>query len=140
MQIGVGAATIVITPTVTIADIPAGATFVIVKAMFKYRMLENTYAGVNKLDGATIAGTSQVWQVKETTAGAYVDAINHVDDYNTLADTAREAGDVLPGGINIVAEVNANGNYTFRWLLSKADQDFIKYNDIQVGLVVAYSV
>ncbi|MBA7648816.1 hypothetical protein ES703_56606 [subsurface metagenome] len=134
------AATLVFTPTVTIADLPDGATIVRAIAMFKFRMVENTYAGVNALDGATNPGISQVIQVKETTAGAYIDAINFVDNQFTLADSTREGGDILIGSMNIVAQVDDNGNYTFQWLMRKADQDFINFNDCQVGFRIWYSV
>ena len=134
------AATLVFTPTVTVADLPATATIVRAIAMFKFRMVENTYEGVNALDGATVANTSQVIQVKETTAGAYIDAINFADNQFTLAASTREGGDVLIGSINIVAQVDGNGNYTFQWLLRKSDQDFINFNDCQVGLRIWYSI
>lgn len=140
VQVAAAAGTLAITPTVTVADLPAGATIVRAIAMFKFRMIENTYAGVNKLDGATVAATSQVIQVKETAAGAYIDAINFVDDQFTLADSAREGGDVLIGSIDITGQVDGNDSYTFQWLLANADQDFINFNDCQVGLRIWYSV
>ena len=139
IQIGTAAASIVVTPTVTV-DLPVGATIQRVIAMVKFRMIENTYAGVNKLDGATVASTSQVIQVKETAAGSYVDAIKFVDDLFTLADSAREGGDVLIGSEDISGEVDEDDTYTFRWLLSKADQDNINFNDVQVGLRVWYLI
>lgn len=139
-QVPIGAATLEITPTVTVVGLPAGATIVRAIAMFKFRMVENIYAGVNKLDGATVGSTSQVIQVKETTAGGYIDAIKFVDDQFTLADTIREGGDVLIGNINIAAQVDDNDSYTFQWLLRKADQNFLNFNDIQVGLRIWFSV
>lgn len=140
VQVAAAAGTLAITPTVTVADLPAGATIVRATAMFKFRMIENTYDGVNKLDGGTVAATSQVIQVKETAAGAYIDAINFVDDQFTLTALAREGGDVLIGSIDVSAQVDGNDSYTFQWLLAKADQDFINFNDVQVGLRIFYSV
>lgn len=134
------AATLVITPTVTVAERPVGATIVRVTAMLKFRMIENVYDGANALDGATNPLTSQVIQVKETAAGAYVDAINFVDNQFTFTELAREGGDVLIGSIDIAGEVNDNDNYTFRWLLRKCDGDFINMNDCQVGLRIWYSI
>jgi len=139
VQLGAGAASPVFTPTVTVADLPGTATIVRAVAMFKFRMVENTYAGVNSLDGATVAGISQVIQIKEA-AGAYIDAINFVDLQFSLAEATREGGDVLIGSENIVGEVDVNGVYTFRWLLGKAAHDFINFNDCQVGLRIWYSV
>jgi len=136
------AATLVITPTVTIADLPATATIIRAIAMFKFRMVENTYDGANALDGATVADTSQVIQVKETTAGAYTDAINFADDQFTLDNLAREGGDVCIGSIDISGAgfVDDNDSYTFQWKMRKCDQDFINFNDVQVGLRIWYSV
>jgi len=127
-------------PDITVADLPAGATVVKATVMFKFRMIENTYAGVNKLNGATVATTSQVIQIRSDAPTAYVDAINFVDDYFTLADSAREGGDVIIGTIDVSATVDENDTYNLQWLLARADQDFINFNDVQVGLRVWYSV
>jgi len=138
---GAVAATIAL-GTVTVADLPAGATIVRAIAMFKFRALENTNAGVNKLDGATVVNTSQVIQVADDTPGTYYDAINFVDDQFGMAATTREGGDVLIGSIDIAGsgKVDANDGYLFRWLLALADEDFLQFNDVQVGLRIGYSV
>ncbi len=117
-------------PSVTVADLPAGATIVRAIAMFKFRMVENhTYAGVNSLDGA-----------QEIQVAASVDAINFVTGQFTLAKTTREGGDVVIGVIDIAATVNANGAYAFHWDLAKALQTGINFNDIQMGIRIWYSV
>ena len=117
-------------PSVTVADLPAGATIVIAKAMFKFRMVENhTYAGENKLDGA-----------QEIQVAGSVDAINFVDAQFTLAQDTGEGGDVIIGVINIAGTVNANGAYAFHWDLAKALQTGINFNDVQVGIRIWYSV
>jgi len=136
------AATLVFTPTVTVADLPDDATIVRAIAMIKFRMVENTHDGANALDGATNPDTSQVIQVKETTAGAYTDAINFVDNQFTLDNLTRESGDVLIGSIDISGAgfVDDNGNYTFQWKMRKCDADFINFNDVQVGIRIWYSV
>ena len=134
------AATLVFTPTVTVADLPPGATIVRAIAMFKFRMVENTHDGANALDGATNPDTSQVIQVKETAAGAYIDAINFVDNQFTLDNLTREGGDVLIGSIDIVGQVDGNDSYTFQWKMRKCDADFINFNDCQVGLRIWYSI
>jgi len=123
-------------PSVTIADLPDGATIVRAIAMFKCRMIENhTYAGVNSLDGA------QEIQVKPT-AGAYTDAINFVDEQFTLAQDTREGGDVIIGAIDVSGsgKVEADGVYDFQWDAALAQEDGIKFNDVQVGLRILYSV
>ena len=129
--------------TVTIADLPGGATIVRAIAMFKFRMIENVHATIaNKLDGATVANTSQVIQVADDTPGTYYDAINFVADQFGLAAETREGGDVLIGSIDIsgAGKVDANDGYLFRWLLALADEDYLIFNDVQVGLRIWYSV
>ncbi len=127
-------------PTVTVADLPNGATIVRAIAMFKFRMVENTNAAANKLNGATVAATSQVIQVKESVAGSYIDAINFVNDQFGLAAETREGGDVIIGDIDVSSEVDGNDTYALWWLLGRADLDYLNFNDCQVGLRIWYSV
>lgn len=129
-------------PTVTVADLPSGATIVRAIAMFKFRMVENTNAAANKLNGATVAGTSQVIQVRDDTPGTWYDAINFVDDQFGIAATTREGGDVCIGSVDIAGagKVDANDGYNFQWLLGRADLDNLNFNDVQVGLRIWYSV
>lgn len=127
-------------PDITVADLPAGATIVRAVVMFKFRMIENTNAGVNKLNGATVAGTSQVIQIRSDAPLAYVDAINFIDDLFTLAASTREGGDVIIGQVDVAGTVDENDTYNLRWLLSRADADFLNFNDVQVGLRIWYSV
>jgi len=127
-------------PAVTIDEIPAGATILRAIAMFKFRMVENTNAAANKLNGGTIAATSQVIQVRDDTPGAWGDAINFADDQIGLDGETREGGDVCIGSIDISSIVDGNDIYEFQWLLGRADLDFISFNDVQVGIRAWYSV
>jgi hypothetical protein len=127
-------------PTVTVEGLPGGAAILRAIAMFKFRMVENTNAAANKLNGGTVADTSQVIQVRDDTPGAWGDAINFVDDQFGLASEVREGGDVCIGSIDISGIANGNDIYEFRWLLGKSDLDFISFNDVQVGVRVWYSV
>lgn len=136
---GVAGATVAL-PDITVSDLPAGATPVRAIVMFKFRMIENTYAGVNKLNGATVALTSQVIQIRSDAPTAYVDAINFVDDFFTLASSAREGGDVIIGQVDVAAIVDENDTYNLRWLLARADHDYLQFNDVQMGLRIWYSV
>ena len=143
VQVQITAAGVTITlPTITVAGLPAGATVQRVEVWFKFRMIENTYAGVNKLNGATVANTSQVIQIQDDGGGSWIDAILFVDDFFTLADTVREGGDVIFGAANVGGSgyVDGNDTYNLRFLLGKADQDFITFDDVQVGLRITYSV
>ncbi len=127
-------------PGVAIDGIPAGATILRAIAMFKFRMAENTNAAANTLHGGTVADTSPVIQVRKDTPGAWIDAVNFVDDEFGLAAETREGGDVCIGSIDISGIVDGNDGYEFQWLLGRADLDFISFNDVQVGIRVWYSV
>lgn len=119
-------------PTVTIADLPSGATIVRAIAMLKFRMIENTHAGANALEGA------QHIQV-QASGGTWRDAISLADNLFTFTEAAREGGDVLIGDHDIAVEVDENGAYSFQWV-ANADEEFIQLNDVQVGLRIFYSI
>jgi len=129
-------------PTITIENLPDGATIVEAHLMFKFRMIENKYAGVNKLQDATVALTSQVIQIQDDGGGDWADGINFVDDFFTLASEVREGGDVIIGepNVGVASVVDGNDTYNVRLLLGKADFDFINFDDCQVGLDILYSV
>jgi len=121
-------------PDVVVADLPSGATIVRAIAMFKFRMVEETSSGVNKLNGA------QEIQVRDDSPSAWIDAINFVDDLFTLAANAREGGDVVLGAIDVSGTVDGNDTYNLQWDEAVADADGIKFNDVQVGLRIWYSI
>ncbi|GAI32856.1 unnamed protein product, partial [marine sediment metagenome] len=113
---------------------PDTATIVEAYLMFKFRMIENKYEDVNKLNEGTVALTSQVFQIQDGVGGDWADGINLVDDFFTLASLAREGGDVIIGTLNVgVADVvDGNDTYNVRLFLGKADFDFINFDDCQV--------
>lgn len=131
-----GAQSTIALPSVTVANLPAGAVIVRAIALFKFRMVENTFAGANKLDAAAALPI----QVDDGAATGYVTAIDFVDDAFTLAASIREGGDVIIGDNNIAARVDGNDTYPVRWLDAKADQNNLQFNDVQCGLRVWYLV
>jgi flagellin-like hook-associated protein FlgL len=139
VQIG-GAAGTLSLPSVTVDGLPVGATVLRAIAMLKFRMVENTNAAANKLDGGTVAGTSQVIQVRDDSPGAWADAAPFADGQFGLEGEIREGGDVCIGSINIASIVVGNDGYEFQWLLGKAISDYLRFNDVQVGIRVWYSV
>jgi hypothetical protein len=139
-EVQVNAAGVTVTlPGEVIDRIPAGASILRAIAMFKFRMVENTNAAANKLNGATVPGISQVMQVRDDTPGVWIDAINFVDDQFSLEGQTREGGDVCIGSKDISSIVDGNGGYEFRWFLGKADLDFINFNDVQMGIRVWFT-
>lgn len=127
-------------PTVTVADLPTGATIVKAIVMFKFRVIENTHTETaNKLDGPSSALTSQVIQIDKS-GGTWIDAINFVDDQFGIAKATREGGDVIIGNIDVASEVDENETYELRWLLALADEDLLNFNDVQMGIRIWYSL
>ncbi|KKM98611.1 hypothetical protein LCGC14_1156150 [marine sediment metagenome] len=121
---------------VVVADLPAGATIVRAIVMMKFRMIENTYAGVNRLDAAAVLPM----QVDDVPNTGWLTCIDFVDNAFTLADTAREGGDVILGDVDVAARVDGNDTYDFQWLNAKADQNNIQFNDVQMGIRIWYSI
>jgi len=127
-------------PSVTVDSLPDGAIVLRAIAMLKFRMVENTNAAANSLNGGTVPETSQVIQVRSDTPGDWDDAVAFTDGQFSLEGETREGGDVCIGSIDISGIVTGNDIYEFQWLLGRADLDFISFNDIQVGIRVWYSV
>jgi flagellin-like hook-associated protein FlgL len=138
-QIGGVSATVSL-PAVTAEGLPTGATVLRAIAMLKFRIVENTNAAANKLDGGTVAGTSQVIQVRNDTPGDWADAVPFADGQFGLEGEIREGGDVCIGSVNIDSIVVGNDGYEFQWLLGKAVSNYLRFNDVQVGIRVWYSV
>jgi len=139
-EVQINAAGVTVTLLGVIIDaVPAGATILRAIAMFKFRMVENTNAAANKLNGATVPESSQVIQVRDDTPGAWIDAINFADDQFSLEGQTREGGDVCIGSKDISNVVDGNGGYELQWLLARADLDFINFNDVQMGIRVWFA-
>jgi hypothetical protein len=117
-------------PTVTIPNWTG--TIVHVYAGFKFRMVENTNAAVNKLSGA------QEIQINKA-GGAWTDAINLVDDQFGLAASTREGGDVVMGIIDLVGTIDVfNTTAQFQWDEPLTDQDALHFNDVQTFVIIQY--
>jgi len=127
-------------PAVTIEKIPSGASVLRAVAMFKFRMLGNTNAGANRLNGGTVPETSQVIQVRDDTPGAWGDAINFVDSQYAIEGETREGGDVCFGTLDVSNIVDGNGVYEFQWLLARPLLNYMLFCDVQMGIRVWYSV
>jgi hypothetical protein len=143
IQLQAAATTLAAIATVTVDTLPTGCTVVMAKAMLIFADRYNAHATtVNKLNGATVANTSQVIQVADDTPGTYYDAINLKDDALNTPALSYGAGLPLIGSINLAGagKVDANDVYIFRWLLSRADLDFLNLNDYQIGLRIWISL
>ena len=125
-------------PSVTVAGIPAGATLKRVIAILKYRVAEDTSASDNKI--STAGPVTPAVQVKESVAGVFTDAITIVDDAIQVAASTRDGGDVIVGGIDVKAEVDADDTYDFQLDDILADGANLLLRDLQVGLRVVWTV
>ena len=121
-------------PDITIAGIPSGAVIIKAAVMFKARALENTNAAANKLNGA------QEIQIRDDSPGAWVDAINFLDDMFSIAPSTREGVGVFIGSIDVSATVLGNDTYNLQWDEAVADVANLQFNDAQVGIRIWYSI
>lgn len=121
-------------PSVTVANLPSGATITRVIAMFKYRAAEDTSASANNL---VLAGTEHI-QVDKS-GGTYIDAIQLIASSIQVASSARDGGDVWVGDIDIKSEVDGNDTYEFRFENADALGNNLLLRDVQTGLRVYFS-
>ena len=119
--------------SVTVSGLPSYANIDRVRAIFKYRKVENTNAAGNKLNGA------QEIQVKETVAGSWTDAINFLDDDIQVDGSTTDGGDVVMGNVDVKGEVTGNGTYDLQWDEASVDSDSLVFYSVQVGLVVEWT-
>ncbi len=122
--------------SVVVAGLPAGATIERAIVMMKFRMVENTFAGVNKLDAAA----ALPMQLDDVANTGMLTCLDFGDNLFTFSEAAREGGDIIMGDIDVSARVDANDTYDFQWLNAKADQNNILFNDVQMGIRIWYSV
>ena len=127
-------------PPITVEKLPSGASVLRAVAMFKFRMIGNTNAGANRLNGGTVPETSQVIQIRDDTPGDWGDAINFVDSQYGIDGETREGGDVCIGSIDVSNIVDGNGVYEFQWLLARPLLNYMLFCDVQMGIRVWYSV
>jgi len=114
-------------PDVVVAGLPVNFSVTRVVALFKFRAVENTNAGVNSLSGAQNIQT-------RLAAGAYVNSIGFVNSQFSLPGSIKEGGDVSIGSLDIKTTVTGNGTYNFQWTQGVAAQNNLVLHDVQTGL------
>jgi len=125
-------------PDVEIQGLPSGATVTRAIVILKFRMVENPSASANRLNGGSVSGISQLIQIRQSASGDWLDAVGFVDGQFGLEGQTREGGDVCIGSIDISSVVTGNGILGFRWLLARANADFLNFNDVQAGIRLWY--
>jgi len=126
-------------PSVVVAGLPAGAIVTHAKAIVMSRVIMNDSVATNYLDGATVAVTSQVIQIKKG-GGAWVDAITFLNTQLSIAGTTREGGPVLACSIDLSGTITGNDTYSFQWLLAKALAADLYLQGVHVLIQLDYTV
>jgi hypothetical protein len=141
-QLGVtipAAAGTLVLPDVVVSGVPVGATIVKAKPIGIYRIVDNLNVALNKLNGATVAATSQVIQIAKG-AGPWVDAINFIDDQFSIPGSSREGSRPIACSLDLSAVVTGNDTYHFRWLLARADLDSLYFQGFNMLIQLAFSL
>lgn len=121
-------------PDVVITGIPSGSTLLRVIIILKVRVIENTSAtGANAIQGAQnirVKKSSGAWGTDD------IAAINLADNMWTVAVSTREYGDIVVGDNDVKSEVDENATYNLRFEDADVDYDYLRLNDVQVGIRV----
>lgn len=119
-------------PDVAVGELPAGAVVARVVVIFKVRAIENTNAGGPN----AINGVQSIRGKKSTGAWGIDDlpAINLPDNLWKVAASTREMGDILIGSSDLKPVASGPGAYNFRFEDARADLDYLRLNDVMVGL------
>jgi hypothetical protein len=122
-------------PGIAIEGLPAGAIILQARMLLKFRILENTNANLNSLNGA------QNIQVRKQVDGSWLTGIALAGGEMAIPASMRETGDVLLGTHDIASQFPAEGGQLeFRWTDARAAQDSLNFNDVQMGVRVWYAI
>lgn len=122
-------------PDIVVADLPSGATITRAIMLFKYASREDSSGSANMTDAA------QTMSI-DAAAGrdSVVTAINLPTDSFATAASTKEGGDVVFGDNDVSAEVTGNGTYYSTWELADVDGASLTFTDVQIGLLIWYSL
>ncbi len=122
-------------PSITIADLPAGAAIFRAVMMLKFRTIENTNAAINSVSGA------QNVQAEKAVDGTWTTGIALGGGECSAPASTRESGDVIMGNSDTKSQIPANGeSIDFKWANAKSAQDNLNFNDVQVGLRIWFAI
>jgi hypothetical protein len=119
-------------PDVVVSGLPAGISLVRVVAILKVRAIENTNAGgpnaINGVQAVRVKKSAGTWGVDD------VAAISLPDNLWTIGPSTREAGDLMIGSNDVKSAVDAEGTYNFRFENARVDLNYLRLNDVMIGL------
>lgn len=119
-------------PDIVVPELPAGVLVARAVAMLKVRVIENTNAG-----GPNAINGTQYIRVKKSTGmwgTGDIAAIELPDNLWTVTVSTREMGDLLIGNLDLKSVTDGPGVYNFRFEDARVDSDYLRLNDVMVGL------
>ncbi len=114
-----------------VVSLPSESSILRVVTLIKARAVEDTSAVLNSLSGAQNLRaklSTGVWGVND------IAAINLVDGQFTVVASAKEAGDVVVGDIDISSVVSGDGTYNFRLEDAIAVGSNLVLHDVLIGV------
>jgi hypothetical protein len=122
-------------PSLVINGLPTNATIKRAVMNMRWRMTQNTNGAGNSVSGA------QNIQAKMDVGGAYITAFAFAGGEIAVPATTREGGSLIQGTSDITAQVPANGaQMDFQWTSALAAQAVLNFVDVQMGVMIYYSV
>jgi len=135
-------------PTISVVNAPAdislpyvsvqmpAATILAARAMFKFRIVENTNVAINALSGG------QVIQIQDSVfpTSPWQDAINLIGGILSTPPTSREGGDVIMGTLDLSVVVLNASTFIFQWAQALAGVPNLNIYDSQIGLRIWYQM
>ncbi len=126
------AATNIILPDVVVSGLPEGMSLVKVVTILKVRAIENTNGG-----GPNAINGTQAIRVKKSTGTWGLDDVTAIylpDNLWTIAAATREFGDLMIGSEDVKSQADEQGIYNFRFENAQVDLDYLRLNDVLIGL------
>jgi len=119
-------------PDVVVSELPSQVEPFRVVTILKVRAIENTSpGGSNAINGAQVIRVKKstgIWGVND------IVAISLPDNLWTIAASIREMGDLVMGHDDVKSKVDGPGTYNFRFENARVDLDYLRLNDVMVGL------
>lgn len=122
-------------PNIVVAGLPSGA--VVKRCLMEFRHGKRVESG--GAGNATVS--AQVMSIDSASGrGSVVTAINVPDNSFHTAANATEYGLPIIGDNDVSAEVTGNGTFYPTWELADVDAASLTFHDVQVGLLIWYSL
>ena len=125
-------------PSVNVAGLPVGATYLRVVALIKFRAVENTNVAANSLQGLQEIQVAQGSLMNLINAIDLVDRALRISRCRCPGDRTRRWGIVIVGQNDLSSIFIGNATYLFQWTQALVYQTNLNFDDIQTGLRVTW--